>query len=457
MHAQTVLQLSYPASAPGGVPCLYTTNPAGISADPQTGHLLATGDFTTGCPQTGAALPLPVIVPGPSDWQLPNPWAVNQATAVQWAAANAASCTYGGSSASGWPSGTTACGSTATCQTLHNVSLTPLTSGQYQFSLTCNNATGGITSTSEIRNVAVNPPVITQGPADWNVIPWQSGQTRSVQWSANNADNCNFIANTLPSGVALGDFLSQGVKTCTNQNSCALSNNLILNATVPGTYSLTLTCTRTSGGSATSSANWNVTQSSSGSCLHPASAWNRLETAEIYNGAVGNIVGTYDATQFESIWGRDYAAGGTPTRAWPGVSNQLVMPRMGFGQYIAAKFRTPAAGPGGSYKTDGTSYQLSGGGSGNQAKVSMTVSTVCGDFDTGSSNIPPNCTSNQMGGGETFSMFVTNSGPSCRLQPNTDYYFNVIYAPLTSPATAVFNGFGIYDVTLLQGLNFVYQ
>ncbi len=462
VKAQTVLQLSYPSTAPGSVPCLYTTNGAGISADPQTGNLVANGDFTTGCPQTGPALPLPVIVPGPGDWQLPTAWSIGQVAPVQWAAVNAASCTYGGSSANGWPSGQTACSSTATCQTLHDVSLSPPTSGQYQFSLTCNNATGGTTSTSPFRTVSTNPPVITAGPTSWNVLPWTAGQTKSVSWSASNANSCGFTATTLPSGVALNQFLSGGVSSCSNAGSCALNNSLTLNATVPGTYGVTLTCTNSSGGNATSTQSWNVSQSSSATCLSPAAGWNRVENAQIFYQSPFQNIGFQDVTQFDSIWGRNYALQGAPIQyQWPGGAQQLVMPAIGFGQYVAAKFRTPntAASLGHELLVDPTSFGLSGGnGFTPEARVSMTVSTKCGDFDTASQFIAPFCKASQLYSNESLPIFMNHTAPFCRLQPNTDYYLNIIYAPLTSPASAVFNGFsGSGAVTLLQNVNVVSQ
>ena len=462
LHAQTVLELSYPANAPGAVPCVYTTNAQGISANPVNGHLLATGDFgATGCPQAGPALPLPVIVPGPGNWQLPNPWAINQSVAVQWAAVNATSCNYGGSSASGWPSGQPACSTTNDCQSLHNVTLSPPSGGQYQFSLTCSNSTGSVTSTSEGRSVSANPPIITQGPSNWNVLPWESGQSKNVQWSATNASDCSFTATTLPAGVTIAQFLSAGVTSCSTQATCSSSNNLILNATVAGTYGVTLTCNGVGGGTTTSSNSWNVTQNSGGTCLQPAPGWNRLTTAEIFNFGAYQSVGFHDATQYDSIWGRNYGdqAGGYPiTKQWPGVAQQFVMPKFGNNQFIAAKFHTPASGQHGSDLTiDGTSFNSSGGGSNaTMARISATVSTACGDFNASSTNIPAHCQWSQRGG---FNAFSINSGypaaPICNLQPNTDYYLNIIYAPLTSPASAVFNGIGGPGVVLLQNTNVV--
>ena len=442
VHAQAVLELSYPANAPGAVPCIYTTTPQGISADPLTGHLLATGDFaTTGC---GSSLPLPVIVGGPSTWQLPNPWAVNTPASVQWAAANAASCTYGGSSATGWPSSGNACGTAAACETLHNVSLIPTSAGQYQFSLTCTNASGSVSSTSNSVAVSANPPVITQGPSTWNVLPWESSQSRTVQWSATNAANCGFTATTLPTGVTLPQFLSGGTSSCSSQGTCASLNSLILNAPLAGTYAVTLTCNGVGGGSTTNSQSWNVTQNSAGSCLQPAPGWNRLLTTEIYG--FGGNYGFQDATQFDSIWGRNYGAQGFPiAKQWPGVGNQLVGPKIGNQQFIAAKFRTPATGQyGNNFTVDVTSFGMAGGnGNNSTAKVSITYSTACGDFDLNSVKIPPHCSKSLIGGNQTMGAYVNfGTGAHCSLQPNTDYYLNMIYAPLTSPASAVFNGVG---------------
>ncbi|MFZ2237565.1 MAG: hypothetical protein WBP11_07765 [Dokdonella sp.] len=452
-QTQTVLQLGYPSAAPGAVPCLYTTNVAGISADPQTGNLVAVGDFTTGCPQTGSALPLPVIVPGPNDWQLPNSWAIGQPATFQWAAVNAASCTYGGSFANGWPSGQSACSTGASCQTLHNVTLSPPSAGQYQFSLTCTNATGSTTSTSGVRTVSSNPPVITAGPMTWSVLPWSSGQTKTVTWSASNADSCGFSATTLPNGVSLQQFLSGGVSVCSSAASCALNNSLTLNATVAGTYGVSLNCTNSSGGNVSSSQSWNVTQSTA-TCLSPATGWNRLTTAQIYYQSFWQGAGVKDVTEFASIWGRNYSVTGAPiVNQWPGRAQQLVMPAIGINQFVSAKFRTPSSGAtkGHTFLIDPTSYGLSGGdGVGPVARVSMTVSTKCGDFDTNSAFIPSQCTASQMAANDIFGIY-TNSPVGCSLQPDTEYYLNVIYAPLTSPATAVFNGFnGSTAVTFPQ-------
>ena len=129
------------------------------------------------------------------------------------------------------------------------------------------------------------------------------------------------------------------------------------------------------------------------------------------------------------------------------------MPKFGSGQFIAAKFRTPATGQRGhTLKLDGTSYAFSGGGNGNFAKLSGTVSTLCGDFDTGSASIPPNCKFNQLVGGDSMPIY-SNYGTNpafCSLAPNTEYFLNLIYAPLTSPASAVFNGLNGAQVVLLQ-------
>lgn len=194
-------------------------------------------------------------------------------------------------------------------------------------------------------------------------------------------------------------------------------------------------------------------------CLHPAPGWNRLETAEIFAGGPlsGNAVGVHDVTQFDSIWGRDYAMPGLPiTRQWPGVPQQLVMPQFFGNQYIAAQFRTPTTGqPSHTLVVEGTSFSGSGGyaeAGRHTAELSVTVSTVCGDFDPSSPNIPPSCSWNQLGnmGAVSIAMNYPPSERVCILQPDTDYYLNIIYAPLTTPASAVFNGLTGYQVVLFQ-------
>lgn len=465
--ASTVLELRYPSAAPGVTPCLYTTNNAGISADPSTGHLLAIGDFLTGCPETGPVLPLPVIVPGPSDWVLPNPWIVGQEVQLQWAAVNASSCTFGGSSATGWTSGGSACSSTSTpaCHTLKTVTIAPPAAGTYQFSMTCTNSTGPTTSTSVSRVVTapVTQPSIS-GPASWGTLsPWVEGQSKTVNWSATNADSCTLSATTLPSGVTLAAFTNSGPISCSGAAACAANHQLTLTAPVAGTYALNLTCSNSSGGSGNSSNSWTVTSQAS-SCGSPASGWNRVESAQIfYHGNAGSI-GFQDVTTYESIWGRDYSQAPTTGQApivnnWPGSPNITATPIIGAGQFVAAKFRTPASGSmGTTLKIDGTTWSLAGGGqSPTAARMSMTVSTQCGDFNTASANIPLGCWKSQLGGEEFFIMANNTPGSMgnpriCGLSPNTDYYLNVIFAPLTSPASAVFNGFEGGNVVQVQNL-----
>lgn len=445
-QAQTVLELKYPSNAPGTTPCLYTTNALGISADPQSGNLQATGDFSTGCPQTGSALPLPVIVPGPADWALPLPWAIGQAATVQWAAVNATSCTYGGSSATGWPSGTLACSGTA-CQTLKTISISPPAAGTYQFSLSCSNATGSSApSISESRVVAaaVVQPVIT-GPASWGTLqPWSAGGTKSVSWSATNADSCSLSATTLPAGVTLAQFTGGGSTSCNSAGSCAAAHPLTLTAPVAGNYGLLLSCSNNTGGSGTSINSWTVAAVGE-SCVGVA-GWNRLTTGQIFHGNGDTSQIGLDLTTFESIWGRDYSIlpNSPITTNWPGLTNILAAPKLAAGEYVAAKFRTPSGGGvvGTQFTVDPSTYSFAGGGNGTNGKMSFTVSTVCGDFNTSSSSIPQGCWKNQMGTGDFLMYTNQTSGSSCRLSPNTDYYFNLIFSPIGTTGTATFNGNG---------------
>ena len=79
---------------------------------------------------------------------------------------------------------------------------------------------------------------------------------------------------------------------------------------------------------------------------------------------------------------------------------------------------------------------------------------MCGDFDTGSSNISAHCTWNQLTNGNDITYGVGLGGNLCTLQPNTDYYLNLIFSPLTSPASAVFNGLNAPSVVLFQSFTF---
>lgn len=316
---------------------------------------------------------------------------------------------------------------------------------------------GSDTSISDQRTVSnppINPPVINPGPPNWVVLPWTSGQTKSVIWSATNADSCVVTATT-PSGVTTQQFLG-GITSCLS-TGCGNANALTLAAPVAGQYSATVTCSKTGVADVLSTNSWTVTQNSSATCLNPSPNWNRVESAPIYyqGSTSGFNQGVKDVTAYDSIWGRAYNVSGDPiTKQWPGVEQQLVLPRFGNLQYIAAKFRTPAAGgtPGHTLTLDPTSFSANGGGNPsfpNKAKLSITVSTKCGDFNTASPDIPPLCYKSQMGANATFSAYTSVPSSQCSLQPNTDYYLNIIYSPLTSPATAVFNG-NNGGVSLLQ-------
>lgn len=453
VQAQTVMELKYPSNAPGVAPCVYTTDGAGLSADPATGRLLATGDFGTGCPQTGTALPLPVIVPGPLNWVLPNPWTVGTSVAVQWAAVNAATCSYTGSAATGWPSGTQACAGSA-CQSLKNVTLTPTVAGTYTFSMNCVNETGTTTSTSTsavVSPAAVINPTISAGPGTWgNLLPWAAGGSKSVSWAASNADSCA-LTGSFPSGVTLASFVS-GSTSCSSASGCASAHPLTLTAAVAGTYNLSLTCTNNAGGGPVISSNtWTVSPASTGSCATVGS-FARKQTANIFYNNSSNTIGNFDVTTFESLWGRDYPSSANPNASgninatWPGNTG-LATAEYGNGEYLSLKFRTPnvTTWKSSQLSIDGTTFSFAGGGTNStMAKMSMTVSKSCGDFNTASADIPVNCYKSQMGAGGEMKIVINGSVNTarCVVQPNTDYYLNIIFAPLTSPASAVYNGVG---------------
>ena len=188
-HGQTVIELTDTSQSPN--PCIFTTNAAGVTADPTTGHLKATGTFGQNC-QT-APQPVPSINPGPANWVLPGDWAINTSAQVQWAAANSDLCVYDGSeipagqqSSWPWPTSGVACNSTSSCAAQHNLTLTPTVAGNYKFKLTCSyNGNTQTATVSEISSTVSAAPTGCVAPSGFTrvvdgTIRYQSGTGPSI-------------------------------------------------------------------------------------------------------------------------------------------------------------------------------------------------------------------------------------------------------------------------------------
>lgn len=131
--------------------------------------------------------------------------------------------------------------------------------------------------------------------------------------------------------------------------------------------------------------------------------------------------------QWDNLWGYNNTTSPN-TAAWPGVGGASPVV-LGFMRrsYFGAHFKTPAAP--GNMSGNFVNPTFFGG-----PNVTMAISTVCGDF---SNHLPtPGCLAENVPTSDANLVmwkFTTNApGSWCNLQPNTDYYVNVMYTSPTS-------------------------
>jgi hypothetical protein len=151
-NAQTTLRLTWTPA--GGSPkvCEYTTDSNGVTMDPATGALLATGSFAgSDCP-TATPVSDPQITNPIDGTDIPTATTTGATHSIKWAA-DADSCSYAGSitpaAISNWPLTGNVCSSASTCATGLTVPVTlPATAGTYKFQLSCNKNGSSFTATS---------------------------------------------------------------------------------------------------------------------------------------------------------------------------------------------------------------------------------------------------------------------------------------------------------------------
>jgi hypothetical protein len=158
-NAQTTLRLTWTPPTGGPKVCEYTTDANGVTMDPTTGALLATGTFSgTDCPTGTTPVSDPQITNGITAADIPTSATVGTQHTITWSA-NADSCTYTGSvtptAISNWPLTGNVCSNAAACATGLSVPVTlPGTAGSYRFQLSCTKIGSGVTATSG-QNVTV--------------------------------------------------------------------------------------------------------------------------------------------------------------------------------------------------------------------------------------------------------------------------------------------------------------
>lgn len=151
-NAQTTLRLTW--TPPGGSAkvCEYTTDTNGVTMDPTTGALLATGSFAgSDCP-TATPVSDPHITNGIDGTDIPTATTTGATHSIKWSA-DADTCSYEGSitpgAISNWPLTGNVCGNAAACSTGLTVPVTiPSAIGSYKFQLSCKKNGSSVTATS---------------------------------------------------------------------------------------------------------------------------------------------------------------------------------------------------------------------------------------------------------------------------------------------------------------------
>lgn len=159
--AQTHIRVTTPSGA-----CVITTDANGVSLDPATGDMVATGTASGVCGSGSGGGPTAPSITNPLEGDTPATTTTGTALNLSWSA-DADSCTYAGSSApsgvsfANWPTTGTVCTSAATCATTHTVQVTPSVAGSYTFKLSCSRSGVATPATSSTATTVSNPVVST--------------------------------------------------------------------------------------------------------------------------------------------------------------------------------------------------------------------------------------------------------------------------------------------------------
>ena len=349
---------------------------------------------------------------------------------VLWSAStDATACTLGGNFSSGitgWTLGARACTDSASCSAAHAVQVTPTAAGNYSFSVTCTNASGQVTSGAvSVPQPATPPP--TPNPLTLSVpTSGNAGGIYAVTWpQMSNAASC--VGTGTIGGVnqsSLGDWTTLTSVSTTGPNT--------RNVTIPASaaagsqLALTLKCWNAdqSASVTSSAATIDITTQVAG-C--PATI-NTTDGSRTLLVSSGISYGTYPSpirpnvnlTEWNNLWGYNNTTATQPV-AWPGVGGAAPVVRsFTRTSYIGAHFKTGAS------TTPSGDFWIPTYAAG--PNVTMAISTQCGDF---SEHLPtPGCLKTNVATADQAAVAwkLTSNNPtgSCNLQPNTDYYVNLM-------------------------------
>ncbi|MEO5626935.1 MAG: hypothetical protein ABIQ70_13080 [Dokdonella sp.] len=384
--------------------CVAVTDSAGLNLVPGSTDLSATGVSLSGpgCGSAGATANFQASVSAPGTATIGTP------ITVAWSAsADATACTYGlpTSGVSGWPSGTSAC-SGAACAGSHNIGVTINTAGNYNFGITCTNGSG-IAQSNQVS--VIGPAPTPNGFALTAPSAALVNAAFSVSWTVQNATSCTGAASLGGSSVSL-----PGWTTVTS----AVSPRSATPAAV-GIYTLTLTCSNTSGSITSLQAQVNVS-AGGGVCNGPA-GYTRILTSDItYGAATPGTRANVSVLEWDNIWGHSSATDAVV--AWPGIiGSSPNLKSFARTSFLSAHFKTPANATTASSKFGNFTYPTYTAGE----NADMSISTTCGDFsppaDTG-------CAVYNVASADQAMVawwFKTTNASFCHLLPNTDYYLNI--------------------------------
>jgi hypothetical protein len=296
---------------------------------------------------------------------------------------------------------------------------------------TATSSSGAGCGTGSAGNVTFGP-ASPLSPATTTVA---SGASTNFSFQALNATTCSATVT----GAAAGSFTA-GNPLCSGTGASTCSNRLVTSAAVftnTGSASVndtvTLTCTGTSG-QAQSVSTVTVQPANGGpppgTCTKVvpgdgtsgvASFTSQGTTTVLVGGTQRPLVA--DMSSFQSVFG-----------SFPGRFGDIAYDTLPITNYISMQFTLPPGfienAPAGYYQ-----WLESIGETGDDTKVSMTISTSCGDFSSptsGGSSVVKNCykTNLKFNGGIQF--FAQGDPASqCVLSDGVPYYVNIINADVS--------------------------
>ncbi|HJU39829.1 MAG TPA: hypothetical protein VJ724_09675 [Tahibacter sp.] len=279
-----------------------------------------------------------------------------------------------------------------------------------------------------------------------------AGSPAKLTWRA-DADTCTYDGTSFPAGVAsIAGWPTSG-DACTSAATCNTAHTASL--TMPSTageYRFKLTCSKN--GNPTPVSSEAVTRidatGGQGQCIAPAGLTRQTSTVVCDVDGNRECRDVVDATRFDLVFGTTTLQPNQVT-PWPGRYNLQQRPLVNNNRYLALQFTVPA-----DYRTDAYGF-LGIAETWYDGRLSMTLSTACGDF--GETNqiaqrcilSGPNAASHPSQlGWTTYTSGPTHDG-LCPLEPGRTYYLNILYAPVADPLETTCEGFGSCQRAIQNG------